>query len=236
MDIADLIREDLALIESSALVRETGDLLRLLFPVFKKIVADKGAAAPPPGWQVARESEIGTHEFAYAYPVPGYWKIPALRGKTLKIHLFFYPMPGMPTARIMGGATPATATLTLRAIIPDWDTALLGKIQGGLKETLAHELTHFRDERPAGKYPSMKKVMGGDFAYFSHPHEIRAFVTEIMKNALREKMPFVEMLELYAEQIWADTCTPVQVAKLRRLYTQEYNSRGYGNRPRARSR
>ena len=236
MDIADLIREDLALIESSALVRETGDLLRLLLPVFKKIIAEEGAATPPPGWQVARESEIGTHEFAYAYPVPGYWKIPALRGKALAIKLFFYPMPGMPTARVAGSAVPSTSTLTLRVIIPDWNTNLLGKIQAGLKETLVHELTHFRDERPAKKYPSNKKAFAGDFAYFSHPHEVRAFTTEITKHARREKMSFFEMLELYAEQIWADNCTPAQIAKLRRLYTQEYNSRGYGNRPRARSR
>jgi hypothetical protein len=234
-NISNIIQEDLFLIESTGVTRETGDLLRLLLPVFKKIVAEEGAATPPPGWQITRESDIGTHEFSYQYQVPGYWKIPVLSRKTLEIEIFFYPMPNMPHVRMMGAASLEKLILTVRAIIPDWNINLLGDIQRNLKELLVHELTHFKDERPVNvAYPSIRKRSEGDFTYLSHPQEVKAFVSSMVNVARTQKMTFAEVVKAYAEEIWSETCTPEEVQRLIQLYMEEYNSRGYGARQRRR--
>lgn len=220
MEISRIIEEDLRLTESPGVTRETGDLLRLIFPIFKEVVTE--ILPNPSDW---KRIEDGT--FTRKYEVPRYWKIPTIAGKSLTIHLTFYPSLNR-EIRITGSYTLAPA-LNINAVLSlekgKRPEVVLDRLQARLKEFLIHELTHFKDERPRGEYPSFEKVQKGDFSYFAHPSEVRANVSHMVAMARKSRMGFLDVLYTYAEDLWALSCTPEEVEQLKSLYAKEYASR-----------
>ena len=221
MEISRIIEEDLFFTEGSWVTRETGDLLRFLFPIYKEVITD--ILPYPKEW-----NRIEGYTFTKEYPVPGYWKIPAIAGKILTIRLTIHPSLKR-GIKFHGSVSYTNRTLAINAILSlregEKPEAIFNLVHQRLKQFLIHELSHFKDERPAVDYPSHEKVMRGDFSYFANPAEVRAEVSSMVALAQRSKMRFVDVLFTYAEDLWAETCTPEEVEKLKSLYAKEFASR-----------
>lgn len=172
-----ILLEDAALVgllatESSHLVRETGDLLKIFFPVLtfllknrKKNLRGKDIPIGQQKWDYLNNSG-SLYAYRTKFAVPGYWKIPYLKkpkkrvysGQTieppcLKIYLTVdtYNDPEPPSGTRMGGTASfrdepslkINFSYNLEKVGPE----SLGVVHRRLKAVLAHELEHFADER-----------------------------------------------------------------------------------------
>jgi hypothetical protein len=160
---------DEGLVESSFLTRETDDLFdEYIIPLWKEYVLSSGFTKRPPTnlpqWKSEKTDLKRDLAFTANYPVPGYWKIPFLHGRTLQL-LFSIsnksnreeeavPWKKGDQSFSFGGRAQLLANppvLRLSAVQHKnvlFDPAMISAFAPAIKSTTAHELNHFAQMDP----------------------------------------------------------------------------------------
>jgi hypothetical protein len=258
--VEKILLEDAALVrllatESSHLVRETGDLLRIFFPVLtyllknrKKNLRGKDIPIGQQKWDYLNNSG-SLYAYRTKFSVPGYWKIPYLKARAngiLKIYLTVdtYNDSEPPSGTRMGGTASFRDEPSLKinfSYNPEKvGPESLGVVHRRLKAVLAHELEHFADERVTDYFKQRDQAsstgkwaqdLSKRFSYLSDPLEVRASISEFLRVAKARGIPFEDVLN--RALAYEKKLKPEERAELERLYREEYARRGFGNRPRS---
>ena len=259
--LADATLVDFLAMESSHLVRETGDLLRTVFPLFLYWYKNRKNLPKANVTLGSQEWFYDPHVAFYTkYVVPSYWKIPYLKMaqegprryaaqkiESGRLRLFVSIDTFEDPERSIGlGGTASFGhgpglKLNFGYNPKNIKPETLQVLQRRLKAVLSHELEHFADERvidalkqrdQASSSGKWKQNLSKRFSYLSDPLEVRARVTDMVRTAKAKRIPIKDWIDY---SVNADELAPKERAELERLYWEEYNRRGYGNRPRGNS-